>query len=437
MAKAEAGKVLPVVQASDLESDERWLLVLRVTASSPFARSSRLPDLLLYLCERSLQGQELLLTEQRIAAEVFERTRSFDPAADTIVRSHMLRLRQKLEAYFKEEGAKERLRILIPRGGYVPVFESVVPALSADEIAAPPPGAPAAGMVMQLELSRRRLRMVTAVLMLICLGSLTMLLVGSDRKQTIAPLTSPQPGRATLWASMFPGPSQTLLIAADSGLVMMHGLTAQNSTLSEYMSRNFDRELASTPALPRSVVLSIANRRYTSFVDLELFDRLTHLPEARPGSYSIRYARDVHANDLKNANVILSGSQDANPWIEVFEPQMNFALHDDLGKNERGFMNRAPHGAELQYYRSADYEYGLLAYLPNLSGNGHALLIEGTSVAGTEAISDFLFEDSGFEPFLKKIMRKDGALPHFEILLRSRNLDGSASHSEIVAYRTH
>jgi hypothetical protein len=64
-------------------------------------------------------------------------------------------------------------------------------------------------------------------------------------------------------------------------------------------------------------------------------------------------------------------------------------------------------------------------------------LIEGTSVAGTVAISDFLFENSDFEPFLERIMRKDGVLPHFEILLRSRNLDGSAAHSEIVAYRTH
>lgn len=436
MTKAEAERAQPVVQASDLEKDERWLLVLRVTASPTFARSSRLPDLLLYLCERSLQGQELLLTEQRIAAEVFERTRSFDPAADTIVRSHMLRLRQKLDAYFNEEGAKERLRILIPRGGYVPMFESMAPVPSAEEEPAPSTTTPDPGAVTRLERSRRRLKMATATLLFLCLGLLATLLVGSSRESKLT-LVHAQRGRAALWTSMFPGSSPTLLIAADSGLVMMHGLTGQNSTLSEYMARNFDRELEASPTLPRNVVMGIANRRYTSFVDLELFDRLTHLPEAKPGSYRIRYARDVHANDLKDTNVILSGSQDANPWIELFEPQMNFVLRDDLSRNERGFVNRTPRGGEPQYYRSVDYEYGLLAYLPNLSGSGHALLIEGTSVAGTEAISDFLFEDSDFEPLLEKIMRKDGTLPHFEILLRSRNLDGSAAHPEIVGFRTY
>lgn len=440
MAKLGAELGQPVGQASDLTADERWQLAQRIAASPTFARSSRLPDLLLYLCERSLLGQEMLLTEQRIAAEVFERTRSFDPAADTIVRSHMLRLRQKLEVFFKEEGAKEPLRISIPRGGYVPVFEpatgSPAPSPAAGPASAPvETPAAEASTIAKLESSRRRMTMATAALLLICLGLLATLLTGSGREGGIV-LSPTQRGRTALWASMFPGPNPTLLIAADSGLVLLHGLTGQNSTLGEYMGRNFDRQLAGT-TLPRNVVMNLASRRYTSFVDLELFDRLTHLPQARPGSYSIRYARDVHANDLKSANVILSGSQDANPWTELFEPQMNFVLQDDLEKNERGFLNHAPQAGESPYYKSIPYEYGLLAFLPNLSGSGNALLIEGTSVAGTEAISDFLFEDSDFEPFLEKIMRKDGTLPHFEILLRSRSLDGSASHSEIVAYRTH
>ena len=436
MAKLEAEKSQPITRASDLETDERWLLVQRVASSSAFSRSSRLSDLLFYLCERSLQGQEMLLTEQRIAADVFERTRSFDPAADTIVRSHMLRLRQKLEAYFKEEGAKDQLRILIPRGGYVPTFEPIAPV---SEPTVAPPAAESVstdGTIERLVASRRRSRVAVAALIMICLGLLATLLTGSGRERSVS-LSPVQRGRTALWTSIFPGPSPTLLIAADSGLVMFHGLTRQNSTLGEYIGRNFNRQLAAAPALPRNVALDILGRRYTSFVDLELFDRLTHLPQARPGSYSIRYARDVHANDVKSANVVLSGSQDANPWAELFEPQMNFVLRDDLDKGERGFLNRSPHAGEPQYYRSNEYEYGVLAYLPNLSGSGHALLIEGTSVAGTEAISDFLFEDSDFEPFLEKIMRMDGSLPHFEILLRSRNLDGSAAHSEIVVYRTY
>src|SRR6202012_6110564 len=83
------------------------------------------------------------LTDQQMAADVFERRGPFDPAADTIVRSSMLRLRQKLDIYFNEEGAAEPLRIRIPRGGYSPVFESVgqpdgsLPAATAATVPAP------------------------------------------------------------------------------------------------------------------------------------------------------------------------------------------------------------------------------------------------------------------------------------------------------------
>lgn len=354
----------------------------------------------------------------------------------------MLRLRQKLETCFAEEGAAEPMRILIPRGSYVPIFEPATTAPESTPGATTPgpmpPGpdipAIAPDALRRLETSRRRLLIALMALVLLCL-LLAALALRTRTRSALQAAAPAQRGRTALWSSMFSGSGPTLLIAADSGLVMLHGLTGQNSNLSEYMNRNFHRQLAAASSLPPNVVLGIASRRYTSFVDLELFDRLTHLPEALPGRYNIRYARDIHMNDLKSANVVLSGSQDANPWVELFEPQMNFVLHDDLDKDERGFINRTPRGSEPAYFRSQGYEYGVLAYLPNLSGSGHALLIEGTSVAGTESISDFLFEDSDFEPFLEKILRPDGTLPHFEILLRSRSLDGSAGHSEIIAYR--
>jgi len=421
-----------------LSGDDRWMLATRVAASTTLSRSARLSQLLLYLCEYHLSQSGVPLTEQKIAADVFERRANFDPAADTIVRSHMLRLRQKLETYFNEEGAHETMRITIPRGGYAPAFEFLHPTettLTPHAVETPQPAAAETIAPPQSQVGRRWLVAINIVLGTLCIVLLVLLLVR----------TSPQPHSLSsegfrkhqLWTNLFSANPPTLLVAADSGVVMLHGLTNQNSTLSEYMSRDFHKEINSTTNVPQWVIQDVANRRYTSFVDIELFDRLTHLPEAVPSNYSIRYARDIHANDLKMANVILSGSQDANPWIELFEPQMNFVLQDDLQHSQRAFVNRSPHQGELSLYNSAQYEYGVLAYLPNLSGAGNVLLVEGTSIAGTEAISDFLFEDRKLEPFLEKIAGKDSSLPHFEILLESQSLNGSASQSQIVAYRLH
>ncbi len=417
------------------DNDDRWRLAKKVAASATLSRSPRLSHLLLYLCERHLLQQDSQVTEQQIASEVFGRKGAFDPAADTIVRSNMLRLRQKLDVYFSTEGADEQLQIHIPRGGYVPVFEAnqSIKILRGSKTESSITAPNTAESFSRHRSPQHKFFAISIGIGIFCIALLLVLVVSHWHESQSTPLSAKQ----QFWASLFRKGTPTLLVAADSGVVMLHGMTEQNSTLAEYLSRNFSREISATTTMPANIILNLSQRRYTSFVDLELFDRLTHLPNALSTGYSVRYARDIQPNDLKNSNVVLSGSQDANPWVELFEPQMNFVLHDDLVKNVRSFINRHPQPGENKVYLCDSFEYGVLAYLPNLSGSGNVLLIGGTSVAGTEAISDFLFEDESFEPFLEKISRKGGSLEHFEILLESRSLDGSASRSQIVAYRTY
>lgn len=420
--------------------DDRWLLAKRISSSTTFARSQRLAHLLLYLCERDLSGQAVQLTEQRIAADVFGRKGRFDPAVDTIVRSHTLRLRQKLEMYFQEEGVNERLRISIPKGGYVPAFEQVQTPIVPSHIETPPVGASAGEQRLelssQLRIAQRRLTVAYIALGLLCI-LLVAFWLPSEWSSLRRHASVEHSEKHRLWGTLFRPGSTTILVAADSGLVMLHGATSRNSTLSEYLTRDFSRELAASTTMRPEQIMSIASRRYTSFVDLELFDRFTHIPEAVSRSYKVRYARDLLVSDLKNSNAILSGSQDANPWVELFEPQMNFVLQDDLQRGVRAFVNRKPLSGEQNIYTATQSEYGVLAYLPNLSGTGDVLIVEGSAVAGTQAVSDFLFVDGTLEPFLQSIKRKDGSLPHFEVLLASSNLNGSASRSQIIAYRIH
>ena len=79
--------------------DERWQAVLQIVNSPRFSKSSRLSQLLLYLAEQTLLDRTEFLNEQNIATEVFERGDDFNPGVDTIVRSHMVRLRQRLDQY--------------------------------------------------------------------------------------------------------------------------------------------------------------------------------------------------------------------------------------------------------------------------------------------------------------------------------------------------
>src|SRR5207244_8373401 len=68
------------------DSDAIRLSLNRVLKSGPFADSERLRRLLTFAVEESLAGRADGLTEYALALEVFERSPSFDPKTDSIVR---------------------------------------------------------------------------------------------------------------------------------------------------------------------------------------------------------------------------------------------------------------------------------------------------------------------------------------------------------------
>lgn len=97
----------------------------KVLDSEAFARSGRARDLLRYLVEREQAGESEALKGYAIALDVFGRTDEFDPSTDAVVRVQATRLRDLLTQYYEGEGAGDRLRIVIPRGGYVPSYSYV------------------------------------------------------------------------------------------------------------------------------------------------------------------------------------------------------------------------------------------------------------------------------------------------------------------------
>ena len=122
-------------------------------------------------------------------------------------------------------------------------------------------------------------------------------------------------------------------------------------------------------------------------------------------------------------------------------PRLRFPPVDTAQWGSFSVLNRSPRDKELARHDSirsdpAHKIYGLVALRPNLSGSGQILILEGTSMAGTESAADFVFDDTRFLPFLDKIRRSNGSLPYFELLLQSNNMNGNASNSEVVGYRT-
>lgn len=95
----------------------------KILNSPEFANSKIDQTYLSYLVDAYHQGKSL--KEMTIAIDVFGKDSKFNPADDTIVRSHTYSLRKKLERYYFEEGKKDRYRLKIPKGHYEARFVQV------------------------------------------------------------------------------------------------------------------------------------------------------------------------------------------------------------------------------------------------------------------------------------------------------------------------
>lgn len=86
------------------------------------SRSPQLADLLRYVVEKTLAGDEGSIKAYSIAVDVFGRPQSFDPQSDPIVRVQARRLRTLLEQFYSSGEARTDVQIRLPIGRYVPEF---------------------------------------------------------------------------------------------------------------------------------------------------------------------------------------------------------------------------------------------------------------------------------------------------------------------------
>jgi TolB-like protein len=130
----------------------------RILGSEAFAGAVRHSRVLRYLVERTLAGDGDQLKEYVLGTEVFDRPDSYDPRIDSIVRVEVRRLRSRLEDYYRGPGADDPVRITIPRGGYVPVFDhrESIPAAEVSAAAVPAAVHPATVMADRTATPNRR-----------------------------------------------------------------------------------------------------------------------------------------------------------------------------------------------------------------------------------------------------------------------------------------
>jgi len=420
-------------------SDQKRELTKRVIDSQVFSRSPAMRAFLLFIAEHAILGRTERLKEQTIGAEVLGRKPNYDPADDNIVRVRAHELRGRLEKYFASEGLDEPVIITIPKGSYVPEFVPR-PVAVADAAAPPPPEDSIVAERTVRPLIRYWLPLSVAILMIVGASvELTRYALKDDGRPSSAP---PNGALRDFWGQFFDRQDQELkVVYADTSFALWQDLNGKDLNLGDYLSHKYLQ-------VPDDKFREVAMRRSTSPADLSISVRLAFLTQEFGGRMTPLSARSTDIESLQHGNVVVVGSHRSNPWVEVFEPNLNFTVEQNPQSGAPLFRNRSPQAHEAPAYAIPEMldekgaeqreftSYGLVALLRSCNGRGLVVLVEGLNMQATQATGDIVSDNQRLDTLLHAIGHKPGTnVAPFEALFQVTSLPGGYTNPELVAFR--
>ena len=97
----------------------------RILQNSKFRGSDKQSKFLSFVVNETLEDRASQIKAYTIAVAVYERAETFDSQIDPIVRVEAGRLRRALEHYYLTAGKNDPVIIKIPKGSYVPSFQTI------------------------------------------------------------------------------------------------------------------------------------------------------------------------------------------------------------------------------------------------------------------------------------------------------------------------
>jgi hypothetical protein len=222
---------------------------------------------------------------------------------------------------------------------------------------------------------------------------------------------------------------------------MLTTLSKQATSLQEYTSGQYQVSMAASAGVSPEVARRIAGRRYVTLVDLELTERILRLPEAAAAHVMTVYARDLKRDDMGHSNLILVGARAINPWVELYWNDLDFVVERNYATGEDTILNRRPRNGEQEsyFYQPQDTNravYCALSFDVGKNGNGSVLILQGTTMAGVQACTDYMMDDARWDDLITRV-RAGGELRSFEVLLRTHGTVDNPTRPVVLAMHVH
>jgi hypothetical protein len=420
-----------------------------VLSSDAFMGGHRAQSFLQLVVEHALAGRTDCLRERMLGAEMFGRPIDYDTGNDAVVRVKASEVRRRLAQYYLSLATPPPLQIELPAGSYAPQFHWAPIKVASTPVE--PANSQIEGVSAQTQLGAghsagsmivSRWMSKSWVFRAVLLAAYSAVLVSLTWFAVVRLSTPHRTPKAAdpIWSAVFDGKRNTYIVPADVGLDLLEDLSHRPMALANYMKGAY-LELPLEGVDAHSAE-GLRSQRITSFVDAQIIATLTALPEYNPQRTFLRFPRDLRLDDLKDANAVLIGSVGSNPWAAIADSSANF--HIVYGQEREGatIVNGTPQPGERASYEShwndqAHETFALVAFLPNMSGNGHLLLLQGLDVAGTQAAAEMLFHSDAMGQIIQRAKLSDGSIRPIEILVRSTSINWNSTDSQVIASRIH
>lgn len=418
------GHVLSEVDTPVAE-DARWHLVNRVASSHHLKSSPRLREFLFYIARCAIREAPEEATEQQIGIRVFGRHPGYNSSEDSIVRTHARLLRQKLAAYFAEEGATEEMVMEVPKGHYLPVFHNRSEAAVAVPVA--PVNLPEPAAIPGQENAEAPPPKPNPWTGRIVWAFLTVLAIVAIVLWHPWRAVSPAPVAAESAVDVFWRP----FLGADPPLVIYsNALFEGNSTQGlRYAAPGNLKDLQSEDYVDT----------YTGIGELASVYTLTRLFDSHRASFILKRSLLVTWDEAQLRNLIFIGSRAENPSLRVLQPTTDFTMV--AGPDSAGVVNHHPLPGEPEIYsrpeRPLTTDYAILALLPGVQSGKRMLVFSGLMTFGTQAAVDYVCQPETAATLLKKITGPKGEIRPFEAVLQTTIGGGVPLQTRLVTIRVH
>jgi hypothetical protein len=425
---------------------------LRSIIGSPaFKGSRRSQEFLQFVVEHAMDRHFDDLKERILGVELFGRSPSYDTGDDAIVRVTACDVRKRLHQFYAELGRAPEFRIELPPGSYIPEIHNVAPPpaglLAKADDAAEIVKAPA-GPVLDPAPSETCVptphpivgRSKTAIWAAVAFVAATAASAFWFWKQRPAQ-DAVSPVKVLPWSAMIQANRPIRLVFCDPEIVNVQRLLNYSVTLSDYANQHYWP--ANMGADARRTFQSISFRGASvAAVDASMalkIDELIH--PATKFAMQVQTARSMRLGDFKTEDsFVLFGSPRSNPWVDLFQDQLDFTFEFDTVRKAEFVRNKHPRNGESPTYVptaegwGTGHAYAIVALVANPEQNGRVLLLAGSNAEATEAAGKLVMNPDALSRTLARAdVDSHGPVRRFEILLRVSTMAGSPNTYDIVA----